>query len=56
MKLSQAKIKVITAATAGALETAVNTFLAEAKEGVFIEIQYMFTTGEYTACVIYTKS
>ena len=56
MKLSQAKVKVITAASAAALETAVNTFLEAAKEGVFIDIQYQFVAGEYTACIVYTKS
>jgi hypothetical protein len=54
MKLREAKVKLLTDATAAGLETAVNTFLATAKEGDFIGVQYQATGTEYSALVLYT--
>jgi hypothetical protein len=61
MKLSQVRVHSETAATAAALDTAVNTWLAGRAEQTFVRIEYqvMFTsdlaTKEYSALIVYTE-
>ena len=55
MKLNQIKTKILTAATAAALETAVNDWIGGRSEETFISIHFTETTGNFTAYIVYTK-
>lgn len=55
MKLNQAKVEIIAAATSAALETAVNAWLVANKEESLVSIQFTEGTGNFTAYIVYTK-
>jgi hypothetical protein len=55
MKVNQAKVEIITDATAAGLEAAVNAWLEARKEETLVSIQFTETTGNFTAYIVYTK-
>lgn len=55
MKLNQVVVKVISAASALGLETAVNGFLATVGEATLVATHYTANEGIYSAMIVYTN-
>ena len=49
------RVRVIEAATAAALETAAQSFLAGLGEGVLLSAEYYMQTGSYSVMILYTR-
>lgn len=54
MKLNQVKVHCINAATAAALDTAVNTWLQATGEATFLALDYCESGGNYSVLITYT--
>ena len=56
MHLNHIVVEVIEAATAAALQDAINAFLVAPGERTFLSMQYMaFDNAHYSALIVYTK-
>lgn len=55
MKVNQVLVHVIDAATPGALETAITTWVQAQGEATFISIDYQVVAGSYSVLITYTK-
>lgn len=53
MKLSQVKVHTINAASAAALDTAVNDWLQATGEATYIALAYVEAGGNYSVCITY---
>lgn len=54
MKLNQVKVHCINAASAAALDTAVNTWLIAQGEATYLDIAYVEAGGNYSVLITYT--
>lgn len=55
MKASQVLVRVLSDASAAALETAVNAFLAALTEETLIRTHFSVDAGTFSAMIVYTK-
>lgn len=54
MKLNQIRTKTINAASALALDTAIETFVQAAGEATYLDMRYCESSGNYSVLIIYT--
>jgi hypothetical protein len=54
VKLSAVKVKVFNAASAAALDAAVNAWLPAQSEATLLAVLYAVDAGDYSVCITYT--
>lgn len=55
MKLRNLRVEVIEAASAAALQTAIETFLADGDERDLVELEFRFDGDDYVVLILYTE-